>query len=54
MCRIQDFYVLSRVIKKAGTQAHPVFVGFQNAIVPAALAAFPEFRVVSKRRMSQA
>ena len=48
VCRIENFYMFLGIIKKSCAKTHPVVVAFQDAVIPASLAAFPEFRVVSK------
>ena len=48
VCRIENFYMFLGIIKKSCAKTHPVVVAFQDAVIPASLAAFPEFRIVSQ------
>lgn len=40
--------MLERVVKKTGAEAHTEIVSFKYGVVPAALAALPELRIVGK------
>ena len=48
-CRVVDHNMLAWIIKKTGAETHSEFVRFENAIVSAALAALPEFRVICQK-----